>query len=238
MAYYRDLAAVLRGNGHKVVEVDGWQDRTTAGHPSGFLLQGWVVHHTGPWGSGIVDALRNGRPDLAGPLAQLGFNPYTLTWYVVAAGRANHNGYGFYVPWCPWGNDAAGIEVFNTGTDPVPEDGYEELVAGLVTLTGHYHVFGIAGHKETDPNRKWDPGTIDMAQFRTDVVAGGTVDDMPTPQELKTWVTDPIVTAIEKDIAHRQAVHDSLVKRLGVSSKEADANLTIADLLANLASDA
>lgn len=203
MAYYRDLADVLRAGGHRVVEVEGWQTRTTKGHESGFLLQGWVVHHTGPYGSvaGIVSSLKNGRPDLSGPLAQLGYDPHTLTWYVVAAGRANHNGFGFYVPWCPWANDAAGIEVFNSGTEPVPEAGYEELVAGLVTLTGHYHVFGIAGHKETDPNRKWDPGTIDMGRLRADVAAGGYTDDMPTPQELKTWVTDPIIAAIREEAA-------------------------------------
>src|SRR5690606_11664261 len=126
--------------------------RTT--RASGLTPQGVVCHHTATssaWQDGHVAALlRDGRRDLAGPLSQLGLER-DGTFVVIAAGRANHNGYG------TWGNDSIGIEAYNSGLgEPWPAvqlDAYQRGVAAILAHLG-LDVSCCKAHRETDPKRK------------------------------------------------------------------------------------
>ena len=93
------LADVLRAAGLAVVEVGDWQNRGDDLRS----VEGIVWHHTvtGPRTSdqAVARLLRDGRPDLAGPLSQLGLDR-AGRFHVIAAGKANHNGYGL------WGNQS------------------------------------------------------------------------------------------------------------------------------------
>lgn len=168
------LAAVLRKAGCKVVEMDGWQTRETR---SGFEPQGIVWHHTatGPnvTNEAVRRLLRDGRSDLPGPLCHLGLER-DGTFVVVAAGRANHAGYGK-----PWGNDSIGIEAYNNGVgEPWPKvqlDAYEIGTAAVLTALG-LGAPQVKAHREVDPDRKIDPTGIDMNQARAriaDLLAPG-----------------------------------------------------------------
>jgi hypothetical protein len=87
------LAEVLEDAGLKVAEVAGWRTR---GRGDVGSIKGIVCHHTAGPHTGNMPSLgviTIGRPDLAGPLAQLGLGR-DGTFYVVAAGRANHAGAG------------------------------------------------------------------------------------------------------------------------------------------------
>ena len=66
------LAEVLEEAGLKVAEQPGW--RTRGRGPMG-TVRGVICHHTAGPAKGIMPSLSlitNGRPDLSGPLAQLG----------------------------------------------------------------------------------------------------------------------------------------------------------------------
>jgi len=83
------LADVLRNANLPVVEVDGWKTR---GRRDLTSPRGVMCHHTAAPRGGNTPILRivtQGRPDLAGPLAQL-LLARDGTYYVVAAGVANH----------------------------------------------------------------------------------------------------------------------------------------------------
>jgi len=159
------LPDVLRGAGLRVVEHPGWRGRgrgLTA-------IEGVVWHHTasGPsWtDQRVVDLLIAGRTDLAGPLCQLGLRR-DGTFDVIAAGRANHNGYG------TWGNNSLGIEAYNDGVGErwpaVQVDAYDRGTAAILRHLG-FGVDRMKGHRETDPRRKIDPAGIDMDAARARV---------------------------------------------------------------------
>ena len=87
------LATVLDNAGLKVAETPGWRSRGRADMPRPL---GVMCHHTANPHSGNMPTLNmliNGRSDLPGPLCQLGLGR-DGTFYVVAAGRANHAGLG------------------------------------------------------------------------------------------------------------------------------------------------
>src|SRR3546814_16602506 len=85
------LADVLRAAGCTVVEEDGWKDR---GRGQMGNVLGVMQHHTGPGSEkGLLELIRDGRPDLAGPLSQL-FLTKSGVFHVIAAGRTNHAGNG------------------------------------------------------------------------------------------------------------------------------------------------
>lgn len=162
------LAAELRAAGLDVWESPGWETRQTR---DGFDPQGVVCHHTATssaWADGhVYYLLRDGRRDLAGPLAQIGIER-DGTVVLVAAGRCNHNGYG------EWGNDSVGIEAYNDGVgEPWPEaqlDAYRRTCAVICRHFG-WSSDRVKAHRETDPSRKVDPAGIDMTRFRTAVTA-------------------------------------------------------------------
>src|SRR5687767_7276688 len=87
------LPRVLEAAGLKVAPDFGWQNR---GHGDMGEVMGVMCHHTANPGSGIMPALETlvrGRPDLRGPLAQLGLGR-DGTYFLIAAGRCNHAGTG------------------------------------------------------------------------------------------------------------------------------------------------
>jgi N-acetyl-anhydromuramyl-L-alanine amidase AmpD len=185
------LADVLRADGLDVVEFPGWRHR---GHGEFADLRGVMVHHTGS-NTATAASIADGRPDLAGPLAQLHIaRSGTVT--VVAAGVAWHAGVGRY-PRLPanMGNwHTIGIECANTGTSPSaphrrnwPDAQYFAMVDSCAAINrrlGHTADRTI-GHKEYAGRAqgKWDPGAIDMDQLRHDVAARiDAVPSGPTPR--------------------------------------------------------
>jgi len=176
------LADVLRAAGLAVVEVGDWQNRGDDLRS----VEGIVWHHTvtGPRTSdqAVARLLRDGRPDLAGPLSQLGLDR-AGRYHVVAAGKANHNGYGL------WGNQSIGIEAYNDGVgEPWPDVQVAAYITGTRALLGRLGlgVDRVKGHKETDPRRKIDPAGLDMDEMRTRIATDqGDEFDMATIEELK-----------------------------------------------------
>jgi len=178
------LAEVLDGAGLKVAEQPGWQTRGVGDMGP---IKGVICHHTAGPRSGNMPSLgivTNGRPDLRGPLSQLCLGR-DGTFYVVAAGRANHAGAGAWQGFKSGNASFIGIEAENTGLpdDPWPAvqmDAYLRGVAAILEKIGA-DVIMCAGHKEyaLPAGRKIDP-SFDMIAFRnalTGLVAG----DAPPP---------------------------------------------------------
>jgi peptidoglycan hydrolase-like protein with peptidoglycan-binding domain len=172
------LAQVLKDAGLKVAEQPGWQSRGRG--PMG-SVRGVICHHTAGPKSGIMPSLKvvtNGRPGLDGPLAQLGLGR-DGTWFVIAAGRANHAGAGAHKGITAGNMSFIGVEAENQGiaADPWPAvqvDAYKRGVAAILKKLGA-DVSMCIGHKEWAPRRKIDP-SFDMDKFRADVkaiMAGG-----------------------------------------------------------------
>lgn len=167
------LPEVLERAGLKVAEQPGW--RTHGRGDIGRVL-GVMCHHTAGPAQGNMPSLNiitNGRPDLSGPLAQLGLGR-DGTFYVVAAGRANHAGGGKWEGVTTGNSSFIGIEAEHTGKpdDPWPEvqmDAYRRGVAALLARIGATPMM-CCGHKEyaLPKGRKPDP-TFDMMEFRAKV---------------------------------------------------------------------
>lgn len=190
--YLTNLAAVIRAEGLNVYEVPGWEER---GHGPMSDVRTITCHHTAgptaakdprPYPSLLT--VRDGRPGLAGPLAQLGLGR-DGTVYVIAAGLCWHAGISRHIDYT--NSHAIGIEAENAGTtwpftgkprDPWPAvqvDAYERLCAALVAagqdgrLTGTrlpLDASDVRGHKETcyPLGRKTDP-LLDMDALRSAV---------------------------------------------------------------------
>lgn len=177
------LADVLRaydGPRLTVAELPNWQQY---GHGDFRDIWGVMVHHTG---NARADALsiRDGRPDLPGPLSQLHIaQDGTVT--VVAAGVAWHAGRGSYpglptddANWhtigieCAWPRDTSITPATQT-RERWPDAqiiAMRDTVAAVLNRLG----FGsdrVIAHKEWAGRAqgKWDPGNLDMTWFRGEV---------------------------------------------------------------------
>lgn len=167
------LPDVLLQAGLKVATDPGWENR---GRREMGTVQGVLCHHTAGPKTGNMPTLRllrEGRSDLPGPLAQLGLGR-DGTFYVVAAGLANHAGKGSFRGIVDGNTHLIGIEAENTGLagDPWPDvqvAAYRHGVAALLKHIGASSDLCI-GHKEWAPGRKTDP-TFDMGAFRAGVQA-------------------------------------------------------------------
>lgn len=201
-----DLAEILRAEGLKVVEVDGWKTRGALGRGlSG--MRGVMWHHTATPASAQGDypslgVVRDGRPGISGPLSQLGLGR-SGTWYVIAAGRAHHAGAGS----CSWmptdqGNDfSVSVEAEHPGIPDVPWptaqlDSYRRGTAALLQAYG-LHSGRLIAHKEWAPDRKIDPISLYMSNERR-IVANLMEDDMPTPAEYAKAVWDHAIADVTK----------------------------------------
>ncbi|MDQ3907528.1 MAG: N-acetylmuramoyl-L-alanine amidase [Acidobacteriota bacterium] len=168
------LPDVLKAAGLKVSAVDGWETRGRGdvGH-----IFGVICHHTAGPRRGNMPSLRTliqGRPDLPGPLAQLGLGR-DGTYYVIAAGRCNHAGVGTWKGVVNGNANFIGIEAENTGLPgdtPWPDvqlDAYHRGVAAILKKIGRGPDF-CAGHKEYAlPHGRKDDADFDMDAFRTSV---------------------------------------------------------------------
>lgn len=177
---------VLLKAGLKVATTDGWQER---GVGEMGTVRGVLCHHTaGPLHGNMptLGALIQGRSELRGPLAQLGLGR-DGTFYVVAAGRANHAGKGTWQGAVNGNASFIGIEAENTGRandQPWPEVQLDAYRRGVAALLGYLHLpaTACAGHKEyaLPRGRKPDP-SFDMDAFRAGVAAllGGTLSPPP-----------------------------------------------------------
>lgn len=167
------LPGVLLEAGLKVAEVDGWQSR---GRTEMGKVLGVIIHHTAGPRDGNMPSLKtlvNGRSDLAGPLAQLGLGR-DGTWYVIAAGRANHAGEGIWNGVRTGNSNFIGIECENSGehTDTWPDVQMLALRQGVAALMKHAGrpADWCCGHREYAPTRKPDP-RWDVKAFRDEVAA-------------------------------------------------------------------
>ena len=186
------LPDILRRAGLKVAETPGWLD---CGRGEMGDVAGVICHHTANRNAGNMPSLKmliNGRPDLPGPLAQLGL-ARDGTYYVVAAGRANHAGPGL------WRGAAGnsrfiGIEGENGGTrnDAWPDvqmDAYRRGVAAILRQIGADETM-CCGHREyaLPPGRKVDT-LFGMDDFRLSVRA----------LLRNTFVVRPLIAARDSD---------------------------------------
>lgn len=179
------LADVLRQAGLPVRELPGWKTR---GHGEMGQIFGVLAHHTAGPRTGNYPSegvVVSGRPDLAGPLANLGL-ARDGTWIVVAAGQAWHAGSGS-ISWCPkdTGNThLLGVEgescgVVDDWTD-AQRGSYPRGAAALLSHLGLPASRAI-GHKEWAPTRKIDPAFWDMSVFRADVARWQATASKPPP---------------------------------------------------------
>jgi len=173
------LPQVLLGAGLKVAEQPGWRTR---GRGDVGATKGVICHHTAGAQTGNMPSLgvvTNGRPGLAGPLAQLCLGR-DGTYFVVAAGRCNHAGVGNWQGLTAGNTNFIGIEAENTGftsgpkADPWPAvqmDAYRRGVAAILKKI-RANAIMCCGHKEyaLPVGRKPDP-TFDMDEFRSQVGA-------------------------------------------------------------------
>lgn len=201
------LPEVLRGAGCKVATLDGWETRgkqLTA-------VEGVVWHHTAT-GTGwtdqrVADLLRDGRSDLAGPLAQLGLQR-DGTFVVVASGKANHNGYG------TWGNQTIGIEAYNDGKgEQWPPEMVQAWVKGTAAILAHlgYGAERMKGHRETDPKRKPDPVGIDLVACRQRIAPLITYQPpTPTPEPEETFMAALTPDEQRELLTKTREVHEQL----------------------------
>jgi hypothetical protein len=170
-----NLADILRDAGLNVTEVDGWKTRA---HGPLTDIRSIICHHTAGPATGDYPSLpvvRDGRPDLPGPLAQLGLGR-SGTWFAIAAGLSYHAGV-VTDPSLYSNQYAIGVEAEGTGLPPDdvghshwPEVQWESYVRGVRALKKAFNVPTeyVKGHKEiaSPLGRKIDPN-FSMDEFRS-----------------------------------------------------------------------
>ncbi|WP_333473266.1 peptidoglycan recognition protein family protein [Lolliginicoccus lacisalsi] len=169
------LADVLRAEGLRVIEQDGWRAR---GHGTFRDIRGVMAHHTAGGSPNDWRVVLEGRPDLPGPLSNLVLEK-DGTYRVIAAGVCWHAGRGSWPGW-PVNNanfHVLGIEAVSSGRPDsqgrydwtlVQLDAYARGCAALAVRAG-FPVRDVVGHKEYSAEGKIDPAGIDMNVFRAEV---------------------------------------------------------------------
>ncbi|PRQ11707.1 N-acetylmuramoyl-L-alanine amidase [Corynebacterium sp. 13CS0277] len=164
------LPQLLREWGVTVREHPGWRDR---GHGDFGRIIGVVAHHTGHNATGADYIARHPQLGLCAQIHLARDGVATIT----GAGIAWHAGQGSYPGW-PANNANAvsiGIEAQSDGTSPWPQaelDAYVRICAAICWYLG-LPATAVIGHKEWAgaAQGKWDPGGIDMNDFRNRVAA-------------------------------------------------------------------
>lgn len=163
------LPQLLIAFGVKVVEFQGWKNR---GQGDFGRIWGVVAHHTGSDNASPA-SIAYGHPGLQGLLSQIHLGR-DGTATIVGAGIAWHAGVG---SWAGIQKNNAnpvtiGVEAASNGTSPWPPqmlDAYARICAAICWYLGHSSLRTI-GHKEWAAIQgKWDPGGIDMNQFRAKI---------------------------------------------------------------------
>lgn len=174
------LEDVLRpALGDRLKTLPGWQE---SGHGDYKDIRGVMVHHTGN-SRETAQSIRNGRPDLEGPLSNLHIDPKGIVT-IVAVGVCWHAGAGAY-PWlptdmanwhmigieCAWPDVRAGGQYNASQKWPDAQIiSMRDTCAALIGKLGH-KANRVIGHKEWAgaSQGKWDPGNLDMPWFRGEV---------------------------------------------------------------------
>lgn len=185
----------------KVVELPDWQQY---GHGDYGRIWGVMIHHTG---NARADAMsiRNGRPDLKGPLSNLHIaQDGTVT--VVAAGVCWHAGRGSYpgIPTnggnqvligieCAWPRDTSITPATQT-RERWPDAqiiAMRDSVAAILTRLG-YDSSRVIAHKEYAglAQGKWDPGNLSMDWFRGEVAKAQRGEFVPKPEKPQSSLAD------------------------------------------------
>jgi hypothetical protein len=205
------LPKVLGDANLKVALVDGWENR---GRGDVGNTLGVICHHTaGPRLGNMpsLDVLMRGRPDLSGPLAQLGLGR-DGTFYVIAAGRCNHAGPGSWKGVDAGNLHFVGIEAEHTGNpaDPWPAVQMDAYQRGAAAILKHANraFDDCIGHKEWAPGRKPDP-TFDMKAFRVKVEAI-LKGSAPAPVLIPTVEPDPPAGVAPRETLRRGSTGDSV----------------------------
>lgn len=214
------LPEVLESAGLKVATVDGWENR---GRDDVGDIQGVICHHTGTEGfkdrnMPTLNTLRdgrfeNGKVELHGPLAQLGLGR-DGTYYVIAAGRANHAGTGVWRELKEGNTTFIGIEAENSGLiadfpwPVVQMDAYRRGVAAILKKIGRSADF-CCGHKEyARPLKRKDDPLFDMNVFRSGIAA---ILNGTAPQPVVIPAIEP---AGQKRPTLRRGMSDALVREI------------------------
>jgi peptidoglycan hydrolase-like protein with peptidoglycan-binding domain len=221
------LPDVLLKAGLKVARVDGWELRGLGDMGEVF---GVICHHTaGPNNLNMpsLNTIINGRPDLRGPLAQLGLGR-DGTFYVIAAGRCQHAGQGIWNGETAGNSHFIGIEAENTGLGndtPWPDVQVQAYRHGVAAILRHINrgAEWCAGHKEWAlPHGRKDDPTFEMVAFRT-AVAAIMAGSSPSPALIPR--SEPVSGngAAQARPTLRRPVTDDLVKVIQMKLK-VDAN--------------
>jgi hypothetical protein len=191
----REIVRRLRAAGVEVLELSGCYSR---GRDWARVPRGIIDHHdastrkSGEWGA--LGVIRDGRPDVSGPLAQfqigrcLDGRPRVA---VVAAGRGNHAGLGgplLGVPRNSGNSYLYGAECANDGVgEPYTEAAHRahDVLFRVVADVCGWGPANVVGHREWAPGRKSDP-RYDMGWRRARVGAvsltAGAAVGVSTPQ--------------------------------------------------------
>lgn len=252
------LEDVLRpALGDRLKTLPGWQDSGVGGTMGN--IWGIIWHHTGN-GAATAQSIRDGRPDLAGPLAQLHIaQDGTVT--IVAVGPCNHAGKGSWngLPTdnanaytigieCAWPRDTNITEATQT-RERWPDAqiiSMRDVGAALSLHLGVDSSHNIS-HKEWATlgpggwrQGKWDPGNLDMNWFRSEIAKDMRGEfDKPTPSTPIPPATDPPVKAFPQGYTDRELL-EYVAAQLGpwaqLGKNEKGENLTLVDAVAKLLS--
>lgn len=229
-----DLAARLRAAGLTVVEIDGWRTR---GRPGSFGPVGVLNHHTGASAKQWSVARRRtyavwmfltGRSDLPAPLCHGSIGP-DGTFYLGAAGRANHAGKAKKSGSVAAGDGNRiyiGLEWMLSGTESISKAQYDAGVTANAVLT---HMLGnsvetISCHYNTSVTGKWDIGDPNGVPFK-----GHKVLDVPKfrravqARRNELYNAPRPIPSPPKPSLRVHAGHVSLRYSLTTAQKEADA---------------
>lgn len=175
------LETVLReALGDRLVVEPGWADRGTGGQMGD--IWGVMIHHTGN-SRERVEVIRDGRPDLAGPLSQCLITPDGKC-HLIAVGPCNHAGVGSY-PGLGTNNGNQRTIGFECAWPDIRPDGsfdekqrwpdaqiitMRDASAAVVRKLG-YGGDRVIGHKTYAgaAQGKWDPGNLDIPWFQGEV---------------------------------------------------------------------
>lgn len=238
------LADILHADAQiDVRELSGWRAR---GHGDFKDIRGIMFHHTG--GPASAESIRDGRPDLAGPLSQLHISRTGLVT-VVCAGVAWHAGVGS-LPWvppnmgnwhligveCEWPYAGSGVTgPGNASRCPWDDRQIKAMrnVAAAVCRKLGVGADRVTTHKEYAgaAQGKWDPGYFDPPWFRGEV--GKDLSGFQFPGEGTATSTPPPVPVPQPpvnqyaDVLLYRGMSGSKVRALQTRLKRAYSKLII-----------
>ena len=196
---YTGIPAALRKRGLKVEVVPGWETRGSSIFDPKGVGAHWIGGVRNATGRPGLSTVVNGRPDLPGPLCNVYLDRNGVA-VVVAAGRANHFGYGV------WKGLTGNSKFF--GLEPEARDAadftaaqrkaYPLACAALLDVINQKDASYVASHSEyaLPKGRKSDINgyTIDSLRAQTQAVIRGQVVPAATtvkPKPVATTKSDP-----------------------------------------------